>query len=84
MFSQKFVNVQLKGRSNRIVMLNALQYRIFPGPVMDAQRNKVREVINLSDSTHFLVLFRERDEKQFYRGLYSWDQRSSTVYRIGY
>lgn len=44
------------------------------------QKNKVQCAIAQSDSKHFLVLF--RDHKCQYRGMYTWDQISDTVYRI--
>uniref|UniRef100_A0AC34PYP1 CKK domain-containing protein n=1 Tax=Panagrolaimus sp. JU765 TaxID=591449 RepID=A0AC34PYP1_9BILA len=67
-------------KSNRSLILNALQYSIFPGAVSNDQRNKVQEALAHSDSKHFLLLF--RDQKCQYRGLYTWDQQSDTAHRI--
>jgi hypothetical protein len=67
-------------KSNRSLIMNALQYSIFPGAVSNDQRNKVQGAIAQSDAKHFLVLF--RDHKCQYRGLYSWDQVSDTVHKI--
>ncbi|KAH7700622.1 prion-like protein [Aphelenchoides avenae] len=67
-------------KSNRSLIMNALQYSIFPGAVSNEQRNKVQGSIAQSDSKHFLVLF--RDHKCQYRGLYTWDQVSDTLHKI--
>lgn len=60
--------------------MNALQYSIFPGAVSNEQRNKVQASIAQSNAKHFLILF--RDQRTQYRGLYTWDQASDSVYRI--
>nr|CAD2208577.1 unnamed protein product [Meloidogyne enterolobii] len=57
-------------KSNRTLILNALQYSIFPGHVSNENRQKVQNAIASSDSKHFLVLF--RDHRLQYRGLYTW------------
>ncbi|KAL3104129.1 hypothetical protein niasHS_002156 [Heterodera schachtii] len=67
-------------KSNRGLIMNALQYSIFPGHVSNEQRQKVQAAIAQSDSKHFLVLF--RDHQCQYRGLYTWDQFSDTVHKI--
>ncbi|KAI1716324.1 microtubule-binding calmodulin-regulated spectrin-associated domain-containing protein [Ditylenchus destructor] len=67
-------------KSNRVLILNALQHSIFPGTVSSEQKNKAQTAIAQSDSKHFLVLF--RDHKCQYRGLYTWDQISDTTHRI--
>ncbi|KAI6191866.1 Patronin [Aphelenchoides bicaudatus] len=67
-------------KSNRSLILNALQYSIFPGQVSTDQRNKVQGALAQSNSKHFLILF--RDQRTQYRGLYTWDQQSDTIYRI--
>ncbi|KAI1724438.1 microtubule-binding calmodulin-regulated spectrin-associated domain-containing protein [Ditylenchus destructor] len=67
-------------KSNRVLILNALQHSIFPGTVSSDQKNKAQTAIAQSDSKHFLVLF--RDHKCQYRGLYTWDQISDTTHRI--
>jgi calmodulin-regulated spectrin-associated protein len=60
--------------------MNALQFSVFPGAVSNDQRNKVQNAMAQSDSKHFLLLF--RDQRSQYRGLYSWDQQSDSVYRL--
>ncbi|KAF7633369.1 hypothetical protein Mgra_00007251 [Meloidogyne graminicola] len=67
-------------KSNRTLILNALQYSIFPGHVSNDNRQKVQNAIASSDSKHFLVLF--RDHRLQYRGLYTWDQFSEAVHKI--
>lgn len=84
-----------KLKSNRALILNAIQFSVFPGAVSSDQRNKVfilsqlvlycfslkvQAALAQSDAKHFLVLF--RDQRHQYRGLYTWDQQSDTVYRI--
>jgi calmodulin-regulated spectrin-associated protein len=48
--------------------------------VSSDQKTKVQAAMSMSDSKHFLVLF--RDHKCQYRGLYTWDQISDTAHRI--
>ncbi|KAJ1362998.1 hypothetical protein KIN20_022742 [Parelaphostrongylus tenuis] len=67
-------------KSNRGLVVNALQYSVFPGAVNDATRVKTMSDLTASDAKHFLVLF--RDHKCQYRGLYSWDQVSDTAVKI--
>uniref|UniRef100_A0A914CDK6 CKK domain-containing protein n=1 Tax=Acrobeloides nanus TaxID=290746 RepID=A0A914CDK6_9BILA len=67
-------------KSNRSLIINAIQYSIFPGAVTSEQRIKVQEALAQSDSKHFLILF--RDQKCQYRGLYTWDTLSDTAHKI--
>ncbi|VDN91259.1 unnamed protein product [Brugia pahangi] len=67
-------------KSNRSMIINALQYSVFPGTVWDKQRAEVLGELAKSDSKHFLLLF--RDQKCRYLGAYSWDQQSDTAHRI--
>ncbi|VDN51643.1 unnamed protein product [Dracunculus medinensis] len=67
-------------KSNRSIIINALQYSVFPGAVWDKQRNEVLSELAKSDSKHLLLLF--RDQKCRYLGAYSWDQQSDTTHRI--
>jgi hypothetical protein len=89
-------------KSNRSLIMNALQYSVFPGHVSSDNRTKASgftgkffRIISMktihffqaqlaiasSDSKHFAILF--RDNKLQYRGLYTWDQFSDTVHKIG-
>uniref|UniRef100_A0A8R1TPV7 Calponin-homology (CH) domain-containing protein n=1 Tax=Onchocerca volvulus TaxID=6282 RepID=A0A8R1TPV7_ONCVO len=75
-------------KSNRSMIINALQYSVFPGSVWDKHRAEVGFLVQAlvlgelakSDSKHFLLLF--RDQKCRYLGAYSWDQQSDTAHRI--
>ncbi|VDK60396.1 unnamed protein product [Anisakis simplex] len=67
-------------KSNRSMIINALQYSVFPGAVSDKMRNEVLGELAKSDSKHFLLLF--RDQKCRYMGAYSWDQQSDTAHRV--
>lgn len=67
-------------KSNRSLIVNAIQYSVFPGHVSNESRQKAQAAIAASDAKHFLVLF--RDHKCQYRGLYTWDQFSDTVHKI--
>lgn len=67
-------------KSNRSMIINALQYSVFPGAVWDKHRTEVLGELAKSDSKHFLLLF--RDQKCRYIGAYSWDQQSDTCHRI--
>uniref|UniRef100_A0A0K0E034 CKK domain-containing protein n=1 Tax=Strongyloides stercoralis TaxID=6248 RepID=A0A0K0E034_STRER len=67
-------------KSNRGLIVNALNFSVFPGAVWNEQRTKVQAALAQADSKHFLVLF--RDQKCQYRGLYKWDEVSDTVYRL--
>uniref|UniRef100_A0A1I7WPU8 CKK domain-containing protein n=1 Tax=Heterorhabditis bacteriophora TaxID=37862 RepID=A0A1I7WPU8_HETBA len=67
-------------KSNRGLIINALQYSVFPGAVNDSTRMKTMNDLAGSDAKHFLILF--RDHKCQYRGLYSWDQVICILFRI--
>uniref|UniRef100_A0AC35UG23 Protein kinase domain-containing protein n=1 Tax=Rhabditophanes sp. KR3021 TaxID=114890 RepID=A0AC35UG23_9BILA len=68
-------------KSNRGLIVNSLNFSVFPGAVWNEQKSKVQAALAQSDAKHFLVLF--RDQKCQYRGLYTWDESSDTVYRLG-
>uniref|UniRef100_A0A914UHL3 CKK domain-containing protein n=1 Tax=Plectus sambesii TaxID=2011161 RepID=A0A914UHL3_9BILA len=67
-------------KSNRNIIINALQYSVFAGAVHNDQKQNVLAELAKSDSKHFLILF--RDQKCQYRGLYTWDQMSDTAHRV--
>jgi hypothetical protein len=54
---------------------------VFPGAVSSDQRGRAQAAMAASQAQHFLFLFRDR--RCQYRGLYTWDQFSDTVHRIG-
>ncbi|XP_063914584.1 patronin isoform X4 [Zophobas morio] len=57
-------------KSNRGIMLNAVEYCVFPGVVNREAKKRVLEEINRSESKHFLILF--RDAGCQFRALYSY------------
>nr|CAD7427061.1 unnamed protein product [Timema monikensis] len=57
-------------KSNRPIMLNAVEYCVFPGVVNREAKQRVREEISRSESKHFLILF--RDTGCQFRALYSY------------
>ncbi|XP_049822135.1 patronin isoform X4 [Aethina tumida] len=61
---------QPAAKSNRSIMLNAVEYCVFPGVVNKEAKRRVLEEINRSESKHFLILF--RDAGCQFRALYSY------------
>ncbi|XP_065163737.1 patronin isoform X3 [Atheta coriaria] len=57
-------------KSNRGIMLNAVEYCVFPGVVNKEAKSRVLEEIARSESKHFLILF--RDAGCQFRALYSY------------
>ncbi|CAB3360065.1 Hypothetical predicted protein [Cloeon dipterum] len=57
-------------KSNRGIMLNAVEYCVFPGVVNREAKRRVLEEIARSESKHFLILF--RDAGCQFRALYSY------------
>lgn len=57
-------------KSNRGIMLNAVEYCVFPGVVNKEAKHRVLEEIARSESKHFLILF--RDAGCQFRALYSY------------
>ncbi|KAJ0182119.1 hypothetical protein K1T71_002841 [Dendrolimus kikuchii] len=67
-------------KSNRGIMLNAVEYCVFPGAVNAEAKRRVLEEIARSESKHFLVLF--RDAGCQFRALYSYCPDSDTVTKL--
>ena len=67
-------------KSNRTIILNAIEYVVFPGVVNAETRNRVLDVIDRCDCPHFLLLF--RDAKCQFRGLYAYYPDTEEVYKI--
>merc|ERR1712223_1264392 len=67
-------------KSNRNIVLNAIEYVVFPGVVNADTRNRVLDVIDRCDCPHFLLLF--RDAKCQFRGLYAYYPDTEEVYKI--
>ncbi|XP_058802244.1 patronin isoform X4 [Phymastichus coffea] len=57
-------------KSNRNIMLNAVEYCVFPGTVNKEAKRRVLDEISRSESKHFLILF--RDAGCQFRALYSY------------
>ncbi|XP_011501000.1 PREDICTED: patronin isoform X3 [Ceratosolen solmsi marchali] len=57
-------------KSNRGIMLNAVEYCVFPGTVNKEAKHRVLDEISRSESKHFLILF--RDAGCQFRALYSY------------
>ncbi|XP_060802957.1 patronin isoform X10 [Amyelois transitella] len=67
-------------KSNRGIMLNAVEYCVFPGAVNAEAKRRVLEEIARSESKHFLVLF--RDAGCQFRALYSYCPDSEQVTKL--
>jgi len=67
-------------KTNRNLVLNAIQYCVLAGAVNEPTKQKVLTELAKSDSKHFLLLF--RDKKCQFKALYSWDQISDTVHKL--
>lgn len=65
-------------KSNRGIILNAVEFCVFPGIVNRDAKQKVLEKIEKSEAKHFLVLF--RDAGCQFRALYSyWPENESVI-----
>lgn len=67
-------------KSNRTIILNAIEFVVFPGVVNRDTRERVLDVIDRCDCSHFLLLF--RDQKCQFRGLYAYYPDTEEVYKI--
>ncbi|KAM3958063.1 LOW QUALITY PROTEIN: calmodulin-regulated spectrin-associated protein patronin [Aphomia sociella] len=67
-------------KSNRGIMLNAVEYCVFPGAVNAEAKRRVLEEIARSESKHFLVLF--RDAGCQFRALYSYCPDTDQVTKL--
>jgi calmodulin-regulated spectrin-associated protein len=71
---------QPAAKSNRGILLNAVEYCVFPGVVNRDAKQKVLEKIARSEAKHFLVLF--RDAGCQFRALYSYDPETEAVIKL--
>ena len=71
---------QPTAKSNRTIILNAVEYCVFPGVVNQTAKRRVLEEVARSEAKHFLVLF--RDSGCQFRALYSFDPDTDEVYKI--
>lgn len=67
-------------KSNRGILLNAVEYCVFPGVVNRDAKQKVLEKIARSEAKHFLVLF--RDAGCQFRALYSYDPETEAIAKL--
>ncbi|XP_019700514.1 patronin isoform X9 [Harpegnathos saltator] len=67
-------------KSNRNIMLNAVEYCVFPGTVNKEAKSRVLEEIGRSESKHFLILF--RDAGCQFRALYSYCPEREEVAKL--
>ncbi|XP_053966254.1 patronin isoform X9 [Anastrepha ludens] len=71
---------QPAAKSNRGIILNAVEYCVFPGAVNREAKQKVLEKIARSEAKHFLVLF--RDAGCQFRALYSYVPETDQVSKL--
>ncbi|XP_023172493.2 patronin isoform X11 [Drosophila hydei] len=71
---------QPAAKSNRGIILNAVEYCVFPGAVNREAKQKVLEKIARSEAKHFLVLF--RDAGCQFRALYSYLPETDQVTKL--
>ncbi|XP_036333924.1 patronin isoform X21 [Rhagoletis pomonella] len=71
---------QPAAKSNRGIILNAVEYCVFPGAVNREAKQKVLEKIARSEAKHFLVLF--RDAGCQFRALYSYAPETDQVAKL--
>ncbi|XP_035706191.1 patronin isoform X5 [Folsomia candida] len=71
---------QPTAKSNRSIMLNAVEYCVFPGVVNRDHKLRVLDEINRSESKHFLIMF--RDAGCQFRALYSYIPESDEVVKL--
>ncbi|XP_013101866.2 patronin isoform X15 [Stomoxys calcitrans] len=71
---------QPAAKSNRGIILNAVEYCVFPGAVNRDAKQKVLEKIARSEAKHFLILF--RDAGCQFRALYSYTPESEQVVKL--
>ncbi|XP_028036099.1 patronin isoform X12 [Bombyx mandarina] len=67
-------------KSNRGIMLNAVEYCVFPGAVNAEAKRRVLDEVARSESKHFLVLF--RDAGCQFRALYSYCPETDLIAKL--
>jgi len=67
-------------KSNRPLMMNAVEFVVFPGAVNKETRIRVLEEIERCECPHFLLLF--RDSRLQFRGLYAFYPDTEEVFKI--
>ncbi|XP_026472214.1 patronin-like isoform X2 [Ctenocephalides felis] len=64
-------------KSNRNIMLNAVEYCVFPGAVNETAKRRVLDEMMRSECKHFLILF--RDAGCQFRALYGYDTQDGEM-----
>ena len=67
-------------KSNRTIIINSLEYALFPGALNKDTRMRVLDEIDACDCPHFLILF--RDGGCQFRGLYAYYPDTDQVFKI--
>jgi len=67
-------------KSNRPIVMNAIEFVVFPGAVNRDTRMRVLEEIERCDCPHFLLLF--RDNRLQFRALYAFYPDTEEVFKI--
>ncbi|KAL1123807.1 hypothetical protein AAG570_001578, partial [Ranatra chinensis] len=67
-------------KSNKGIVLNAVEYCVFPGVVNREAKRRVLDEINRSEAKHFLVLF--RDAGCQFRALYAYYPETEEVTKL--
>jgi len=69
-----------QSKSNRPIIMNAIEYVVYPGAVNQTTRLRVLEEIERCDCPHFLLLF--RDSRLQFRALYAFYPDTEEVFKI--
>ncbi|XP_037074459.1 patronin-like [Pollicipes pollicipes] len=67
-------------KSNRSILLNAVEYCVFPGAVNREAKQRVLEEIARVEARHFLILF--RDARCQFRALYWYEPETDEVVKL--
>jgi len=67
-------------KSNRSIMLNAVEYCVFPGAVNREAKQRVLEEIARVEARHLLILF--RDARCQFRALYWYEPETDEVVKL--
>ncbi|KAF0306346.1 Patronin [Amphibalanus amphitrite] len=71
---------QASAKSNRSILLNAVEYCVFPGAVNREAKQRVLEEIARVEARHFLILF--RDARCQFRALYCYEPETEEVFKL--
>jgi len=71
---------QPAAKSNRGIILNAVEYCVFPGAVNHESKRKVLDEVHNSEAKHFLIMF--RDAGCQFRALYAYIPESDEIVKL--